>query len=349
MPPADLPYTYANRKRLRRKDGTARTVTYWRFRRDGQDTALPGTPGDPDFHARYAQLMAAADRLATRAAEPPRQSFEWLARSYLKSAEFAALAPRTRDDYEATITGLLLPALGPERFDCVTRPVVKALRDAYADKARKAHKIKQMVSRIYSWAEEESLLPADFQNPAAGIRRLKVRSKPIEVWSDAEFALALGHASPTLRTALLLAVYTGQRRTDLPEMLWEHYHGQTIRVRQSKTGELLQIPCHPELARHLDGIRTGFGGPILRGPGGKPISAGALSQLLVRELGRIPEMPARSWHGLRYLSAGHIEQAGCTVSQCSSILGHRTYQMATKYMAQLREAEAALAKLQAAS
>lgn len=348
MPPADLPYTYCNRKVLRRKDGSARTVEYWRFRRDGHDSALPGTPGSPEFHARYAELVAQADRLAAGPVEPARHTFEWLARQYRASAEFQALAPRTRDDYDSTIDRLLVPVLGPERFDCVTRPVVKALRDAHRKQPRTAHKIKQMVSRIYSWADEESLLPAGFVNPAMGIKRLKAAVKPIEIWSDDEFALATGAPiDAMLYTAVLLAAYTGQRRTDLPLMDWSHYHGGTIRVRQNKTGEGLDIPCHPVLRAHLDRIRTGFGGPILRSANGKPVTPGALSQLLIRELGKIKEMPPRSWHGLRYLAAGRMEEAGCTVTQVSAVIGHRTYQMTHKYMAQRREAKAALAQMEA--
>lgn len=343
MPPAELPYTYANRKRL--KSGIR---TYWRFRRDGADTPLPGGPGDPQFHARYAELMTQAEAIAARQ-DVPRSSFAWLARTYLASAEFEALAERTRDDYQATIDNLLLPVLGPERFDCVTKPVVKALRDAHRATPRKAHKVKQMVSRIYSWADEESLLPADFQNPASSLRRLKAKVTPIMVWSDDELDLFLRHATGMIRTAVLLAAHTGQRRQDLVAIDWADHHGKTIRVRQNKTGEPLDIACHPDLAAHLKSVRTGFGGPILRGPDGKPMSAGALSQLLIRELAKVPEMPPRSWHGLRYLAAGRMEEAGCTVAQCSAVIGHRTYQMAMKYMAQRRDAQAALAQLEAAS
>ena len=344
---ADLPYTYCNRKRLTRRDGTSRVVEYWRFRRDGFDHPLPGRPGDQAFHQRYAQLIASSAAQA-KAAEAPRHSFEWLARRYLKSAEFLALAARTQDDYAATIEKRLIPVLGPERFDCIDRATVKAVRDAHRAQPRTAHKIKQMVSRLYSWAEEESLLPAAFHNPALGIRRLKAKVQPIAVWSDDELAHLLAHCPPFLKTALLLAAYTGQRRQDLVAMDWSAYHGGTLRVRQHKTGEELDIPCHPVLRAHLDEIRSGFGGPILRAANGRPLSPGALSLALVRAVKAAPEMPARSWHGLRYLAAGKLEEAGCTVVQISSVVGHRTYQMAIKYARQRSDAKAAIAKLEAA-
>lgn len=343
MVKADLPYTYPSRKKLK---GGYRT--YWRYRRGGMDAPLPGQPGDPAFHQRYAQLQEQAQRLAEVPAQPARHSFEWLCRQYLASAEFAALSDRTRADYEATITSRLVPVLGPERFDCINRPTVKAVRDAHAAQPRTAHKIKQMVSRLYSWAEEADLLPADFTNPAAGIRRLKAKVQPITIWSDAEVAHFLSHCPAPLKTAVLLALYTGQRREDVAAMPWANYHGGTIRVRQSKTGELLDIPCHRVLRDHLDSIRTGFGGQIVRAANGRPMKANALSAALNRAISATPEMPARSWHGLRYLAAGKLEEAGCSVVQITSVIGHRTYQMAMQYMRQRRDAQAAIAQLEAA-
>lgn len=344
---ADLPYTYCNRKRLARRDGSVRVVEYWRFRRDGTDCPLPGRPGDPAFHARYAELTSRAQQLAERQ-EPARHTFEWLARRYLKSAEYLALADRTQADYAATIEARLIPVLGPERFDCVNRATVKAVRDSLRAQPRTAHKIKQMVSRLYSWADESDLLPPGFVNPAAGIRRLKAKVTPIAIWSDDELAHLLAHCPPFLVTPVLLAAYTGQRREDVATMNWADYHGGTVRVRQNKTGEPLDIACHPVLRAHLDSIRTGFGGTIVRAANGRPMSAGAMSLALIRAVQATPEMPSRSWHGLRYLAAGKLEEAGCSVIQITSVIGHRTYAMAIQYMRQRRDAQAAIAQLEAA-
>lgn len=343
---ADLPYTYRSAKKL----ASGKFRDYWRFRRDGRDTPLPGQPGDAAFHARYAELMAECDASADRAkaAEPARTTFAWLARAYLASAEFAALADRTQADYRATIEHQLVPALGPERFDCIMRPHIKLIRDAVArsHSARTAHKIKQVASLLYTWADQQDLLPAGFTNPAMNIKRIKGTSKPIEVWSPEEIALFLFNATGTARTAAILALYTGQRREDLVRMTWADALGDVIRVRQNKTGEPLTIPCHPTLREHLKVSRTQFGGPILRGADGKPLTPGALSQIMHRAIRAVPGMPLRSLHGLRYAAAGALEATGCSVVQISSVIGHRTYQMALKYARQRHDAEAAMAKLE---
>lgn len=61
---------------------------------------------------------------------------------------------------------------------------------------------------------------------------------------------------------------------------------------------------------------------------------------------KIEGMPHRSLHGLRYAAAGMLEDAGCTMVEISSIIGHRTYQMAMKYARQRKDAEAAIRRIE---
>lgn len=337
---ADLPYTY----KVSRKLASGKFKDYWRFRRDGIDTALPGQPGDSEFHARYGELMARCENVAANDTDPERHTFAWLCASYLASQEYLALAERTQDDYRKTIDNRLLPVLGPERFDAIDRKTVKAIRDATAKthSARTAHKIKQTVSLLYNWAINEELLPDGFVNPAEKIRKLKSKSKSIEVWSEEEIALFLAHTQGVARTAVLLALYTGQRREDLVKMEWSDVQGNMLRVRQNKTDEPLTIPCGPVLKEHLDSIRTQFGGPILRGANKKPMNANQLSSVLNRAVAAVTNMPHRSLHGLRYAAACALEGVGCSVVEISSIVGHRTYQMAMKYASQRKAAQAAV-------
>ena len=61
--------------------------------------------------------------------------------------------------------------------------------------------------------------------------------------------------------------------------------------------------------------------------------------------GRITELPARSSHDLRHAAAGMLGEVGCTVGLITSILGHRTYQMAMRYLLARRESTAAMKRL----
>jgi len=332
MPRAKLPYTYVIGNK------------YWRFRRGVLTVALPGRPGDPEFHRRYAELVELSGRRPTSHVE---SSFRWLTSRYRRSEEFRALAPSTQLDYEKTLD-LIDAELGNEPYQFTTRAMIKAVRDDHACQPRKAHKIKQMVSRLYTWADENDLVPEGF-NPAAKIKKLKRSPVSITPWSEEEISLFLASCPSFLQTPVLLALYTGQRREDIVRMEWTDFHGRFIRVRQSKTGEPLDIACHSVLRQHLASVRTQFGGPIARTAAGRPFTANSLSQALRRQVGETSGMPqARSLHGLRYAAAARMDEAGCSVTQCAAVLGHRTAQMAYKYMAQRAASEAALKKQDAA-
>ena len=331
MPEVKMPFTYVIGGK------------YWRFRRGSIKGALPKAPGDPEFHAKYAELLALSEH---RELEPDHESFAWLVARYRKSAEFAALRPLTRLDYDNTLD-LIVAELGEQPFALTTAPMIKAVRDELRETPRKAHKLKQMLSRLYSWANEEGLTE-DGYNPAAKVKRLKTRQKAITPWSEPEIARALDCSPAWLKTPLMLALYTGQRREDVVRMTWADFQGDFIRVRQSKTGEPLDIACHKVLRSHLSSIRTAFGGPIARNAKGKPFTANSLSQALRRQIASMGGFPQdRSMHGLRYAAAARLDEAGCSLTEAVAVLGHRTYQMAHRYMAQRRASEAAMAKQEA--
>lgn len=340
MVKTDIPFTYV----VRRKLASGKWKDYWRFRFGKTDCALPGVPGEPVFHARYGELLAREQRIAEEKVGPAAHTVDWLFESFFASPEFEALAESTQKDYRET-AGRIRPVIGAERYDCVTKPVVLALRNSYRAQPRTAHKIKQLLSRLYGWADENELVEPDF-NPAAGVRRIKAKVKHIEVWSKEEIDLFLSRCDPVAKTIAMLALYTGQRRQDIAAMQWTDYLDGVVRVRQDKTGTPLVIPCHPVLKAHLDEIRSPFGGRIVRSAKGRPLDKNAVSAQMVRAVAAITDMPHRSLHGLRYASASTLEAAGCTVAQITSIIGHKTFRVAMQYASQRREAEAAITLMQ---
>ncbi|WP_313332142.1 tyrosine-type recombinase/integrase [Sphingobium yanoikuyae] len=320
---------------------------YWRFRHAPTvgDVPLPGTPGDPEFHARYSELLKRVT--ATPKAAPAQSSFAWLVGKYRKSPEFAMLRPRTRDDYEISLN-VIVEELGDQPYAFTTRKMLKAVRDGYSATPRKADKLKAMMSRLYSWADEEEHVPEGF-NPAAGLKKLRKKPEPYVPWSDEEIDLLLANAPSHVVTPVMLAAYTGQRASDVVSMTWTQYKGSTIRVKQDKTGEPLDIACHPKLRAYLDSLRaTDRKGVVMATSAeDRSYTAGSLSQALTRAIRQIDEMPHRTMHGLRYAAAARLEEAGCTVAEIAAIIGHRTYQMAMKYIAQRKAAQRAIAKLEA--
>jgi integrase len=317
---------------------------YWRFRRGDLKAVLPGKPGQAMFAAEYARLLALSEN---KPAEIDKTTLQWLIAQYRKSAEFEALRPLTRLDYDK-ILAIVERELGEEPYKFITSKMVREVRNDLARSTpRQAEKVKALVSLIYAWAAENDLVELGF-NPAAPIKKIRRRIKPIEPWREHEIKRVLGTAPLWLKTPLMLALYTGQRREDVVRMEWSDYQGGAIRVRQSKTGEPLDIACHKALREHLEAVKTKFGGKIARTAKGRPFTANSLSQALRRVVGELDGFPQdRSMHGLRYAAAARLDEAGCTVTEAVAVMGHRTYQMALKYMAQRRASEAATARQEA--
>jgi integrase len=325
---ANLPYTYVVKG------------CYWRFRRAGVNVALPGKPGDAEFHRRYGEMMELTAK--KEAAAPAESSVAALVAAYRASSEFRLLRTPTQTDYNRTLD-IIIAELGDEPYRLVTGKMVKAVRDDLDATPRKAHKVKQMVSRLYSWGQEDGRVKKG-HNPAAEFKALKVRAETIEPWSDREIALFLAEGPLFLRLPIMLMLYTGQRGEDVAMMQWTAYQGDYIRVRQSKTGESMSIACHPRLREVLDAVSIRKG-RICRNAVGQPYTANAMRKAIGDAVEAIEAMPHRTPHGLRYAAAGMMEEVGCTVGEITAVLGHRTYQMAMKYLLARRQSAAAMAKV----
>jgi hypothetical protein len=55
------------------------------------------------------------------------------------------------------------------------------------------------------------------------------------VWGEVELSKLLAIATNEMETAVVLALWTGQRQGDLLALPWSAYDGKHIRLRQSKT------------------------------------------------------------------------------------------------------------------
>jgi integrase len=91
-------------------------------------------------------------------------------------------------------------------------------------------------------------------NPALGIKKHRMRGDGFIAWSEDDLAkyLKRSPAGSRERLALVLLLYTGQRRGDVIRLGQQHVSGDAIRVTQAKTGAQLAIPMHSELNTVLE-------------------------------------------------------------------------------------------------
>lgn len=252
--------------------------------------------------------------------------------NWQRSPEWRALARSTQELYSRAMADLrdgdALPIGNITRKDLIQQ------RNAIAQNPKRgpgaARSFVIGCAALFKFAKEygETIaIPHPTERLATGLQ-----VGELAVWSEAEYALAVKHLPEHLRRIVVLARFTGQRRSDLIKMKWSDYDGSSIHVVQQKTGTELDIPVGPQLKAELAAWRGLPSQPILTRPNGLPWVGANVSKVLPRELDKIPGFPKeRNLHGLRKLCATALAEAGATMHQIMAITGHKTPTMVLHY------------------
>ena len=297
----------------RRADRSGKERWYWQ-RRGQPLTRLPDNP---------IERMAMAERLnrAADAAPPPaapeRGSIAWVIAKYRASDEYRALAPGTTKYYERFLRDI--EALGSGLpFASFNRRAVVDFVDTYA-KPFQRRQAGAVLRNLFKLARYYGLVAVD---EAAGLR-LRTNAPRDRIWSDDEIArwlAAAGGEDAHMTTAFLLLQYTAQRPTDVLRMAWPHYSGSAIRVRQQKTGALLDVPVHPVLRDHLDGLARQGPSLTIVAYRGRPVRYLRFNERFRRIAARAgSDAQARD---LRRTAMLRMAEAGATTPQIASVSGH---------------------------
>ena len=269
---------------------------YHYFRHQGIYQRLPGAPGSAEYLHRYADLLATIEVKQSRT---PEGSVRAVVNDFKASAEFSALVPKTRRDYDRMLA--LLDPIGSDPLVDVKRKHILLIWDHLKEKPRTAKLFAQVVSRLFTWAIDRGLVDI---NPAEKIKRLG-RVEHRRAWTDAECAAFEAACPPgPLFAAYMLGLFTGQREGDVLRMTRAAYDGATIAVRQSKTDTSLRIPAHRDLKAYLDNLPVGsvF---LVAGAGGRPVLVDTFRH-------QFKEASRRGW-----LAGDQIPRAPCDRSQTS--------------------------------
>jgi integrase len=186
-----------------------------------------------------------------------------------------------------------------------------------------------LISTLWNFATEQLGQHRLGADPAYSIKRVHEVKHEHEPWPQGLIERFLREARPTLRQAVKLALYTGQRRSDLVKMTWSDFDGELIQVRQQKTGALISIPCHQELRTELESMPH-IADTILVGERGESISSITLAGAVRGQLKKIGAA-GYSIHGLRKNAAVALADAGCSTMEIAAITGHKTLAMVEHY------------------
>jgi integrase len=323
----------------RRVDHSGRGRWYW-HRRGHKLSRLPA-----DLAGRIAmaeQLNAAADKLAPT--ELTRGSIGWVIQRYRESDEYRELSAGTIKYYIRFLREI--EALGPALpFASFTRRAVVDFVETYP-KRHQRRQAAAVLKNLFGIARYYGIVVSD---EASGLR-LKTNRPRDRIWTDEEIARWLDAAAgedPHMSTGFLLLQYTAQRPSDVLKMTWPQYSGSAIRLRQQKTGTLLDVPVHPVLREHLHGLGRPSTSLTIVTYRGRPVKYLRFNERF-RRIAERAQIDAQA-RDLRRTAMVRMAEAGATVPQIASVSGHSieaTQRILETYLPRNRDlAEIAITRL----
>lgn len=299
------------------------------FRRRGVRIPLPGLPGSAEFMAAYQEALAEqwVTKKPVGVGRVKAGSIGALVLGYFQSPAFLDLNAGTQRTYR-----LILERFAKEHGDkpvaLLTRAHINAmLADKVKTPAAANHWLR-MMKAIMGFAVAEGWRK---DNPTQGVKRLTLRTDGFYTWSEEDIArFERRHPVGSMaRLALALLLYTAQRRSDVVKMGRQHIRGDVVQVRQQKTGALLSIPLHPDLAaiiaatpnQQLTLLTTSYG---------KGFTSPGFGNWF-RERCNEAGLPHCSAHGLRKAACRRLAEAGCSANIIAAISGHSTLTEVARY------------------
>lgn len=230
--------------------------------------------------------------------------------------EWYNLSPSTKRIFEQGL-GYIAEFLEMDA-DSITRQMVIDYRNDNYEKRGRCRIGLQVLGRLLSYGYDNGLCK---NNHAANIKNLpkKIGHKK---WSLKEVETVMMGSPDPVRRAIMLALYTGQRRSDLINMRWDNYDGNFIHIIQIKTKKPLAIPIHHRMKEELEKMRKERTTPcehILTANHGWEWSPKGLTMAVSRESKKFGVN--KPLHGIRKTTASLLAELGCSPHEIAAITG----------------------------
>nr|WP_306264818.1 tyrosine-type recombinase/integrase [Pararhizobium sp. IMCC3301] len=324
------------------------------FRRNGRKIRLPSPVGSPEFLAAYKAAFAGKSK--TKAESKVGQvvpgSVRALCAEYYKSAMFRELDPRTQKVRRGILERFCQHENdGDKPFALLQPKHIRARRDEKMDRPEAANSMVKALRQLYKFAVRYDLHD---RNPATEIEYLNSGSEGFHSWSLGEIKqFEDTHPVGSMaRLALALALYTGQRRSDIVQFGKQHVRDGWLVFTQHKNRNhnpvRLEIPIVPVLQRIIDATPTGDL-TFMVTAFNRPFTSNGFGNRF-RKWCNDAGLPQCSVHGLRKAAAARLAEIGCTEFEIMAITGHRTSKEVTRYTraaSQKIRAESALKRMTA--
>lgn len=311
--------------RVNKKLANGQIATYYYAWRGGP--RIHAKPNSKAFIAEYFKLTR--DREDT----PYQGKLSAIIKDYVKSPAYQTLKDSTKEGYDIAIRGI-----EAEFFDLPAnkisshgmRSTFLQWRDEIAEThPRKADLFMSVLQRILGFAYDREMIS---RHPLENVEKVSDGTRRDLIWSDDEIALmrfgkkaeggkaAIKPASEPIVRAMMLALWTGQRQGDLLKITWSAYDGESLALRQGKTGAHVRVKVSAELKAVLDNVKRGNAVTILTNGRGKPWASGFKSswRKAVEKVG----ITGKTFHDLRGTFVTLAYRNGASIKQIAEVSGH---------------------------
>ena len=209
----------------------------------------------------------------------------------------------------------------------MNRPFGPATANRYTSSLSR---VLSVCTRDWGWLE---------QSPMHGFRKLKETRGRVRYLSDDERARLLDACqksiNPDLYIAVVLALSTGARKSELLNLLWSQIDlaGQKIILDETKNEERRVLPIFGkahELLTVRSMTRRRLDTDLLFPGRNNPKVPQDLTHPWQRAI-KEAQIEDFRWHDLRHSAASYLAMSGATPTDIAAILGHKTLQMVKRY------------------
>lgn len=310
------------------KGNIRRQGNSWQVRRQFDGQEYKASFGSRELAELQLRKWEVDHELGKLGAEPPpcADPVETVGRAWFDDIELR-LAETTVDSYRCRWGANILPRLGRRQLGTLRSADVDELLERRLREGATPNDVdhdRMMLSSFFTWCVGRELLQV---NPARKVKKLRYApTRDRRALTPDEVTRLAGVLRPASRLALLTAVYTGVRKSELLRMQWADVDlvAGVVRVRSrgrehTKSYEPRIVAIHPTLRAELERAPR-IGGYLVTGAGGdahKRDVRGILEQAC-----SLTGVPLCRWHDLRHTCGTWLRAAGVPLEDIAAILGH---------------------------
>ena len=246
--------------------------------------------------------------------------------------------PSTRKRVEGLLRRVILPALGQQKCETLTRADVLRMHRDLSEKPVEANRAVTVLHGLLAWGEERERIRLPDGNPCARVRkypeqprRRYLRPKELKKLGQALSELEdEGQFHPSSLRVIRLTLLTGCRIGEMQRLRWKavDLDGAKLMLGETKTGPRIVHLSRAAVRVLMEARETTHHELVCPGRTGKPIS---YPKRVWEELKTRAGLADVNPHDLRRTYASIARSQGESLEVAMELLGHSTAEMGDRY------------------